>query len=708
MNLTLHFSQLNSFVSDILNWVGNFFQNSFSVIGYSLLQLFYRLIICSLFAILDAVQLLFRKLAGLDTYYVNGEATNGDIVLSLFNNQTVQNVFWSLVILAVVLLIIVTIVSLIKQETLATGDKDRKSKSKIFSSALRALLNFFMVPVVAILGIFMGNALLKSLDGATNQGEITRASVMIFRACSQDANRARLSETFRDDLYGTNGKDGINNMGVISASTKEGIANAIDMAFEQSASFTPKKFDFDNLDGLGNIFSTSDECYYKYVLSISNDNDLSSFSIYNPDQVFYYYDLSHFNYILALIALIIIVWILLEAAIGLIKRMFEIVILLCISPVVCSVMPLDENPIKEWKKMFIQNVLLAYSVVVSLNLMMMLFGPLKTITLFGANDGSVLSTIGGLGLNSFLQLLITCAGFMFFKNFSKDLAALIGIKEDLFNQTKDQMQRVTKGIGTGVGIAAGLIGGAANKAMGMTQKLNPKYIEAKDEMKKAQKESKADPNNEIKKQNLANATKKFEDVKTEKVSKYDEQAKARLKQAKSNIVGFASNGLAKPFKDGLGGKGIDVSPKAIKTGVTNIAKTTGNAFSGINHMRSNRVNNAINKKAERKLEKTNKKIAELSAKNTLNNQADLSGTESSTKKMNPHSNKTVIAPSYTQPEENVEKSSTFKPTRQPGVRYTRSKNTYMRAIEKDTKPIEKALKSKEGIAYIKGSTQNKK
>lgn len=566
MNLTVNFSQLGSWMSDLFTNIGNFFINLFNIIGSSLIVLVYRVLIVPCFFIMDGIQMLFRKFAGLDTYYVDGEAVGGDIVLTLFNNQTVQNVFWALVILSAVLLIIITIIALIKSESLASNDKTKKSKSAIFSSSLRALVNFFMVPVVAILGIFMGNALLKSLDGATNQGEITQASVMVFMACSGEANRARLSETFRDDLYGTNGKDGVNNMGVIQSSTKEGIADAIDQAFRKSASFTPQKFDFDSLEGLGDkAWTTDPSSYYVYALVINNKT-FSSFSIYEPEQVYYYYDLAHFNFLLAAISCVCIIWILLTTSISLIKRIFELVILLCISPVVCSVMPLNDKPFSQWKGQFISTVLMAYSVIVSLNLMMMLFGPIQSIDLFGSADGAVAGALGSMGINSLLQTLIICAGFVFMKDFIGLLNSLFDIKENPIDTGSKTAAAMASGAGRIAGATVGLGGSVINGAKAVGARFSKKHLEAERnykikeaEVKKAEKELKKDPLNYEKqevlsnrKKDLNNSKKNFDKVKSEGVDRYNDLAKKRLQQFDKNVFGIGKN-----FGGGYNGPKID-------------------------------------------------------------------------------------------------------------------------------------------------------
>ena len=64
-----------SMLLGIFDWIGDFFKSLFNLIP----QVVY-LLYASLACVIDCLQLLFRKLAGLDVYYVDGEAVAGDLV----------------------------------------------------------------------------------------------------------------------------------------------------------------------------------------------------------------------------------------------------------------------------------------------------------------------------------------------------------------------------------------------------------------------------------------------------------------------------------------------------------------------------------------------------------------------------------------------------------------------------------------------------
>ena len=59
----------------MFDWIGEFVKELFNLIP-KLVYLLYT----SLISLVDLFQLLFRKLAGLDVYYVDGEPIGGDLV----------------------------------------------------------------------------------------------------------------------------------------------------------------------------------------------------------------------------------------------------------------------------------------------------------------------------------------------------------------------------------------------------------------------------------------------------------------------------------------------------------------------------------------------------------------------------------------------------------------------------------------------------
>lgn len=172
--MVLGFSKLlggfMAILEKIASWVGALF----SIIPKTL-----YLLITFAMQIVDIIQLLFQKLAGLDVYYVaeNGTATqeSGDFLIYflrkvLFEKGTLNTVFWSIVILGLFLLVFATIVAVIR--TQYNYDEKPVSPTKVVGQAIKSLLSFAIVPIVAFFGVYLGNIFLQAINSATTvQGE---------------------------------------------------------------------------------------------------------------------------------------------------------------------------------------------------------------------------------------------------------------------------------------------------------------------------------------------------------------------------------------------------------------------------------------------------------------------------------------------------------------------------------------------------------
>ena len=581
MSLTILYNQLGGIISDIFIWFVNVVMNIITGIYAWTGVILYSAFILPLYIVVDGIFIVFKKFAGLDTYSYNGEYMQGDIVLSLINDPIVQNVFWSLLILGIILLIISTIIAVIKSEMAPFEEKSKNTKSRIVVKSLKALVNMFMVPVVAVLGVFVGNAVLKSLDQATNgSGESVMISGMVFRAAAYNCNRARSHEKFANDMI----DNGLNTFGIIQGSTQEEIANSVDDAFATNAVINWQSLD----QAITNIFSSDGSVYiYTIFLSIQSYGSLYlprySMSVYDSVFVCYYYDLLTYNYLIGIIVLSFCSYVLLATAIGLIKRLFKLTMLLIISPPVVAISPIDDGKaLGKWRQSFIGTTLSAYGTVVGLNIFILLLTPLQKINFFPVNVGQedlniILSGLTGALLNPLVLLLILVAGLLFFKDMPKTIASLIGA-EDAFEDGAKATAEIAKKVGSAVAMASG-VGGAA---MAAAKKAGAKKLANMAKNKLTQKggindkianleKKKADgtlTDDETKELDSLNKERdnllQEEKEQTEKANAYDDMAKARLNQAKNKGLSLVPGGLADTFRKELSDSGVDKAKKGDK------------------------------------------------------------------------------------------------------------------------------------------------
>lgn len=508
MNNTFSFGQIMGFFSVIGDLING-------ALGW-LWRLFYAIFVLAIGRICDICQLLFRKFAGLDTVRYANKQTDGDIVMALINDKSVQNVFWAMLVLAVLLLLITTFVATIKTEFNKDG---KNSKKPVFQGAIRAMANFVLVPVITMFGMFMGNALLKAIDGATSVSNRTSLSSQIFLVGAYNANRAR---SYCNITYKTNGQiesvvytnegsgSNIQSFGKIlvggeTTNTNAGTANfgifydnvtagytaadKIDDAFSSNLTLTQN--DLSSLNASQRSLDYSAQRFYYggwFFDDIATageygttDRPSITFSIYNISLVYYYYDLSPiaFDYISSTFSLIVCAYVYIATILGLIKRLFMMVTLFVISPPITALYPLDGGKaLGNWRSAFISETLAAYSTVVVMNVFQMLLPLIMKIQLFSRSDlgkNWLLDALllGGVSIdfmNRIGVMLIVLGALTFFKSATGTISKMLGIGDatgagiDGVKNMARNTARAVAGVGAAVGAGA-IIGKGIGKAV---------------------------------------------------------------------------------------------------------------------------------------------------------------------------------------------------------------------------------------------------
>lgn len=440
----------------IASWVGALF----SIIPKTL-----YLTVTFAMQIVDIIQLLFQKLAGLDVYYIEGSDNpeSGDFLLYflrkvLFEKGTLNTVFWSMVILGLFLLVFATIVAVIR--TQYNYDEKPVSPTKVVGQALKSLLSFAIVPIVAFFGVYLGNIFLQALNSATvvqtesidfdtnakiklepytlSNGKKTYAGIdlfgknfginnetfsgMVFRAATYRANRIRNNAAFRAlcDGRSETRKDG-KYCGIsfglfeVTASNYETAAKRLDDAFvynyrlDQNAYVNTDVYpEVSASMSVGILFGDFTISGYLFPYK--------TFSRYNVAWVWFYYDLWQFDYVMAIIAIVSLAIIYLNITSAMMKRAIELTMLMIMSPAVVAVTPLDGGAMqKRWRENFIKKTLSAYGAVIGTNLLFIILPVIRDINFFNI---PIVDTI--------VQLLFTIVGLTCIKDFMKMMSELAG------------------------------------------------------------------------------------------------------------------------------------------------------------------------------------------------------------------------------------------------------------------------------------------
>ena len=484
-----------SFWTDLCNIISGFF----AIIPQTLYFLY-----ASAASVLDMLQYLVRKLAGLDTYYVNGQEKTGDIIVEFIegtlginnNYSTLSTVFWSMIIFGVILLVFSTIITLIK--THYDYDSKKSQPSYIIGKAFKGLLTMVIIPLVTIFSLYFSEIILKTLDAITSGSNATSFgdkyestavdklkyvtkdgydyyggfdffgghywtnsvsfSGTIFACATYKCNRVRMGEY--DAVVGENNDDW-SNLGLFwtdnSTETKEILSMQIDTAFEYSLSM--KNSENISLKGSSASLITSYAGLSNiYLPGLFN---ISTFSKFDVGLVWYYYNLWSFDYFIGFAGIITALTLMFNIILGLCTRLIYCLALFLVYPPICGLFPFDDgNAVKSWRTSFTKMFLSAFGTVVAINILCVILPFLRTISLF--NNGL---------LDAIMSSLFVLAGLIFVKKAIAMMSSMIGaenLEEIGGKMVKEFQGTVAKAINgvmkiVGVGISAG-------KSLGKTTK----------------------------------------------------------------------------------------------------------------------------------------------------------------------------------------------------------------------------------------------
>ena len=427
-------NSISNAFSGVVNWINDKIGEQIDAMITIIMKLVYE-ILKVFFIVLDFIQLIFRKMAGLDTVYMqDGTAYSGDLALLLFRNDAVQSALIALTVTAVVLVFMATFVAIIRSHYKAKETKDTAA-GPIIGKAFKAIFSFIFVPIVCYFGVYVSNGLLRTVDEATRISGALTISGEVFAASAMNANRARIDANFLEKLTGGMDDSG-NQTNIETPLNPDCIFNA-----DNTSQYVTSKTSADKIDKAfaskmaapdgTNIIASYDD--YKFMYRQSSPGKISNFDYMNTDLVFVYYDLLKFNWLFAFVSCFFVAATLLVAAMGVVTRLFEITILFAISPPFIALMPLDDgNAFKMWTRKFINATLIMYGTVVALNFFFIIAPILQSINLFGSPEeiaayGKVTCDL----FNGFAHILFIMCGSLVIKDFSNLIDILVTGDKDI-------------------------------------------------------------------------------------------------------------------------------------------------------------------------------------------------------------------------------------------------------------------------------------
>ena len=453
----------SSMLIDIWQTIENIISGFFAIIP----QVIY-FIYASVASLLDVLQLVLRKLVGLDVYYVKDPSTgivvekSGDILKEFFegimginnNYSSLSTVFWSLIIFGVIVLVLATIFSIIKAHY--NYDDKKSNPMTIIKNSLKALATMAITPFVVLFGLYLSEVTLNALDSITRKDPATTISEvyekealpniksltvdentvyyaqydmfsatewtsgttfsgLLFEIMATNANRVRLNDYSATKTISNSDWD---NCGIFFANTdanrQEVVADQIDFAFINCLKLAnPRTINLKD-ESISVIASTL--VYGPSAAFSAGLINVQDFSKFNVGLVWHYYNLWSANYLLGFLGIFACFGLLFNIIFGLMKRLIICIALFLVNAPVIGLQPLDDgNAFKEWRKTFISYFISGYGAVVGMNLFFLILPVLQGISLFNISI-----------LDKIFNMLIIIAGLAMIKKLIAMLSAFVG------------------------------------------------------------------------------------------------------------------------------------------------------------------------------------------------------------------------------------------------------------------------------------------
>ena len=509
-----------SMLLGLFSWIGDFFKALFDLIP-KVMYLLYASLAC----VIDVLQLFFRKLAGLDVYYVNGKAIQGDLVTNFITGilginkdnltySALSTVFYSMIVFGLVICFISTLVAIIKSHY-TYDEKSAKGPMQYIYTAGKAVINMIAVPIIVVLGLYINEALLNALDAITSTNSGTIVNMYGKENVDQylTKTKSRTGEetyVFYDTfgfgsgiLYGA-GAGGSSGgwsgnewqLNLISSRNetfsgslfKVGGYNAnrarkgqitIDSNYAGTKNSGFKLFqNAKTNDELADMIDTAFSCnlHTKQWFTLYGWDAFSSgkyftnflaigtnaFSKFNIGLVWFYYDLWQFNFIVGFAGCLVCTTIFINIILGMMTRLFMCIVLFLVAPPLFGLAPLDGGKAgTNWRTEFMKQVLMTYGAVVGMNLMLMILPYMNSIDFFGFGIADYLA-----------RTLLIIVGLITIKAVIATLSGLIGAADA--NKTGEGISKEVAGVAAKAGkmtlgaakVGAKAFGAAANVVTG--------------------------------------------------------------------------------------------------------------------------------------------------------------------------------------------------------------------------------------------------
>lgn len=412
--------------------------------------------------------------------------------------------FWALIILGIFMLIVCTLFAVIRIEYKPEKEKGN-SKSNIIKNFFTALVSFAVIPIASFFAMFLANELVQVVDyvitnthatsqvdkytyfdqwdinsmdndetlyyagsGGNNKPLLNSNaqksyiafnifgykiptttepfSGLMFKASAYSCNRFRLhGDDYLQQVKNVGANFGLFQSGQLPDDANE-VAAIIDTAFSINAKMkTPEnlKTTIENSKGDENVSND----YYRagwfpvHWGAEEGNKNVTNFSKYNVELVWYFYDLWMFNYIVAFVGLFSLGKFYFQYTLMLMNRFFQIMALLLFAPIVVSTMPLDSSVSDRWRKQYVSNYAFLLFMVFAIDVISPLLSIVQDIALFNVPL-----------LDYIISALFVIAGLNVVSTLTAALAKIIGDRDaaEAWNNAQGAADRIQNDFSKGV------------------------------------------------------------------------------------------------------------------------------------------------------------------------------------------------------------------------------------------------------------------
>lgn len=444
-----------------------------------------------LLGFIDTIFNVFRSIAGLDTVTtISGEQTISEYFLHL---DGVQWAFWCIFIASIGICAVCTVVAVVKNIINAKGGEPKSHVRTIGQSLSTTVVALFMA-MLLVVGIGCADKLLSAVDKSINHGEKTvmsheiinisvgdgyeydTANLQGFNKYADDEKKecTYMSYLYRFEYKTENGKpvpnrDEFGRIVFVDENDKSIVNEVYVETVDESGNsvWTIPDYNVEKLTPIKthngwrpkNTFAAiagDTENYYskndlrdnfwdESVIHILGDDSWTIVPVPHSWKRDGLVDPDGFNFLVAYICAIVLLIALISATFGLVKRLFDIVLLFIALPGIAATIPLDDGAkFKLWRETVISKVFLAFGTVLAVNVFTIVAPSIWGISVGTATGGFT---------NSVLRLVLICGGALTISGGQLLFARLLGTSAEESREMGQSARTLMGGAGAAWGAA---------------------------------------------------------------------------------------------------------------------------------------------------------------------------------------------------------------------------------------------------------------